>query len=375
MPQFQIFAKPVGPICNLACSYCYYLNKKSLYPKDQQFFMPDDILGKYIAQHIEASTEPIINFSWHGGEPLLAGLQFYKKVVELQNKYKSSSQKVINGIQTNGILINDEWCDFLSKKNFIVGLSLDGPEELHNINRFSVNNASSFQRTFQAFKLLQEYNIICEILCVVNADNVKYPLEVYRFFKQLGVEYITFLPLVVPDPQSFSRVSKHSVASRNFGIFLNIIFDEWLEYDIGKVKIQIFEEAARTAFKQDHTLCIFKETCGGVPVVEHNGDFYSCDHYVDKDHYLGNITSIKLSELLDSNIQKEFGLEKLKKLPNFCISCEFRNMCNGGCPKNRILNTPDGEPELNYLCEGYKLFFSHCKPFIDSISKEWHQNK
>jgi len=375
MPEFQLFAKPAGPKCNLVCTYCYYLDKKNLYPKDDSFLMPEAILEKYIAQHIEASKEDIIHFSWHGGEPLLAGLPFFKKVVALQNKYKPSSQKIINGIQSNGTLITEEWCDFFSKNNFIVGLSLDGPKELHNMHRYAVNKTSSFQKSVQAFNLLQQYHISGEILCVVNADNVKYPLEVYGFFKELGAEYITFIPLVNPDSESNTGVSKNSVPSKAYGEFLCTIFDEWLEHDIGKLKIQIFEEAARTAFNQDHTLCVFKETCGGVPVIEHNGDFYSCDHYVDKKHLVGNISNATVRKLLDSDKQKTFGQEKLDKLPNYCISCEFRKMCNGGCPKNRIMHTPDGEAGLNYLCDGYKLFFSHCKPFINAIAEEWHQNK
>ncbi len=217
-------------------------------------------------------------------------------------------------------------------------------------------------------------DIIPEILCVVNAENVKYPLVVYKFFKNLGARYITFLPLVEHDPDSSNVVSGKSVRSSDFGYFLSSIFDEWVEKDIGNIKIQIFEEAARTAFNQEHTLCIFKVNCGGVPVVEHTGDFYSCDHYVNSDHLLGNIRDHSLADFLDSDRQQIFGRAKSVSLPEYCISCEVRSMCNGECPKNRFITTPDGESGLNYLCKGYKYFFNHCRPFVEAITTAWNRS-
>jgi uncharacterized protein len=214
-----------------------------------------------------------------------------------------------------------------------------------------------------------------ELLTVVSGVNVNFPAEVYRFFKQLGSIYITFLPLVERDHLSESGASNISVPSEAFGVFLSTIFDEWADEDIGRIKIQIFEEAARTAFNQEHTLCIFKKSCGSVPVVEHNGDFYSCDHYVDKEHLVGNINEISLAEMLDSDRQKEFGQAKLVDLPEFCLGCEVRDMCNGECPKNRFIHTPAGEPGLNYLCAGYRRFFNHIKPFVEAIAREWCNQK
>jgi len=371
--EFQIFAKPVGPVCNLSCRYCYYLGKKSLYPDADHFLMSDDILEKYVIQHIKASTDTTINFSWHGGEPLLAGIDFYREVVKLQRKHRPADSKIVNGIQTNGTLIDNDWGNFLAAEGFIVGISIDGPGDLHNDYRRTRDDDTTLQHVIRGYELLQKHGVLLEILCVVNADNVKYPLVIYNFFKQLGARYITFLPLVETQPDSPTGASRNSVPSEEFGYFLSAIFDEWVEKDIGKIKVQIFEEAARTAFNQEHTLCIFKVECGGVPVVEHTGDFYSCDHYVDSEHLLGNVRDHSLSYFLDSERQKAFGQFKSTSLPQYCLDCDVRPMCNGECPKNRFITTPDGEPGLNYLCNGYKYFFNHCRPFVEAISAAWER--
>ena len=373
--EFQIFAKPVGAECNLRCSYCYYLGKKNLYCGSKPLLMTDDILENYIIQHIKASTEQIISFSWHGGEPLLAGIDFFRKIVALQKKHQPAGKKIINGIQTNGTLLNESWCNFLVSENFSVGISIDGPEKMHDLHRLTGDNSSTFMKVLSGYKLLQKIGIQPEILCVVNAGNVKYPNEVYNFFRQLNASYITFLPLVERLPGTVTEVSRDSVPSEEFGRFLCKVFGEWVEKDIGSVKIQIFEEAARVAFNQEHTLCIFKVNCGGVPVLEHNGDFYSCDHYVDSDHLLGNIMNKSLSHLLDSIDQQAFGLLKSGSLPKFCRECEVLAMCNGECPKNRFICTPEGDPGLNYLCNGYKLFFNHCRPFVEAITAAWESQK
>jgi uncharacterized protein len=371
--EFQIFVKPVGPLCNLNCYYCYYLEKVDLYPGQKSFRMPDNILEEYVIQHINASTEPVISFSWHGGEPTMAGLDYFKKVVELQRKYQPHDKQIVNGIQTNGTLLNNEWCKFFAQQSFAVGISIDGPKKFHDLYRLSKDGKSTFEQTMNGYRFLEQHEVLCEILCVVNAHNVHYPLEVYRFFKQLNAKYITFLPLVEYRPDSANSVSERTVPAEAFGTFLCTIFDEWLEHDIGQVKVQIFEEAARTAFRQEHTLCIFKKTCGGVPVIEHNGDFYSCDHFVDAEHLLGNILEIPLVELLDSKEQEAFGHVKLDTLPRYCLGCEVRDMCNGECPKNRFIKTPDGEEQLNYLCAGYKKFFNHCRPFVEQVADLWRR--
>jgi len=257
----------------------------------------------------------------------------------------------------------------------VVGISIDGTENLHDLNRISGTEQPTFQKVVQGYNLLREYRVPVEILCVVHAENVKYPNEVYGFFREIGTSFITFLPLVersLFDPRTASSLS---VPPGAFGKFLCTIFDEWVEKDIGSIKIQVIEEALRIAFNQDHTLCIFKMTCGGVPVVEHNGDFYSCDHYVNKAHLLGNIMDIPLKDLLDHEKQKAFGQAKLDTLPQYCLDCEVRSMCNGECPKNRFIHAPDGEPGLNYLCEGYKMFFNHCIPFVEAVASTWKSQK
>jgi len=335
--------------------------------------MSVELLEKYIIQHIEASSGPTIFFSWHGGEPTLAGLQYFQRIVEIQRKYGPKNCQIVNGLQTNGTLLDENWCRFLSAENFVVGISIDGPDELHSIFRCSVDGRSSFGEAIRGYQLLQSYGITCEILCVVNAYNVAQPLQVYHFFKELKVRFISFLPLVEELPSQENRVSERTVPAKAFGEFLCTIFDEWKANDIGTIKIQIFEEAIRTAFNLEHTLCIFRKTCGGVPVIEKNGDFYSCDHYVDHQHLVGSITETPFVELLESPVQIGFGNIKLSSLPQYCLKCEVRDMCNGGCPKDRFIIAPDGSPGLNYLCEGYQLFFNHCKPFVEQVAEVWRQ--
>jgi uncharacterized protein len=404
--EFQVLVKPAGGMCNLDCAYCYYLEKEHLFKapsgRDKTeshsdrhpfrgstsaedtfpgvkpgksrfsgFKMDDYILEEYIGQHIKASTGSAISFCWHGGEPLMAGIDFYRKAVELQKKYLPPGKIILNGIQTNGTLVDEEWCRFFALEKFTVGLSMDGPEQFHDIYRRDKRGKSVYKKVLQSFRLLRDHGITPEILCVVHSGNSGHPLEIYRFFRELGVRYLAFLPLVCNDPQRKSGVTPLSVRPEKFGDFMIAVFDEWVANDIGKIKVQLFEEAARTAFNQDHTLCIFKQTCGGVPVVERNGDFYPCDHYVRPAYLAGNILETGLDRLLDGRSQKDFGISKLTTLPKYCLDCEVRQMCNGECPKNRFLKTPDGEEGLNYLCAGYKKFFNHCRPFIKAISIAW----
>ncbi len=378
--EFQVFVKPAGSLCNLSCTYCYYLEKEHLFSHGKPFRMSDDILEKYIIQHIEASTEPVIQFSWHGGEPTVLGVDYFRNVVDLQRKHRPAGRRIVNGMQTNGTLIDEEWSRFLAEEHFMVGISLDGPQEMHNLYRVTKDQKPTYDQAVRGFQLLKQHGVLCEILCVVNHYNVQYPIQVYRFFKKLEAKYISFLPLVEPHLEAREGVSSHTVPSEAFGDFLCTIFDEWAAEDIGQIKVQIFEEAARTAFGQGHTLCIFRKICGGVPVIEHNGDFYSCDHFVDAEHYLGNITEMPLVKLLDSPSQRAFGRAKLNTLPSYCHTCEVKEMCNGECPKNRFLQTPDSEDRLNYLCAGYKRFFTHCRPFVTEVAAQWqrqnltHQN-
>ena len=369
--EFQVFVKPVGARCNLACSYCYYPAMEDIVAPPPGSRMPDDVLELYIRQHIEASTEPEIFFSWHGGEPTLAGLDFYRKALKYQARYRPSGKTIVNGIQTNATAITEEWGSFLREGRFHVGISLDGPERYHNINRTSHSGKGSFTDVIRGLEIIRKNNVPHEFLCVVSDDNAHDPLEVYRFFKNLGATYITFLPLVEMSAAVPGEASRRSVKPLDFGKFLSAIFDEWVEQDIGNLKVQVFEEALRTAFNQEHTLCIFRPVCGGVPVVEMNGDFFSCDHYVTPEHRIGNIHDTTLASLLDHPGQKAFGLSKKNTLPRYCLECEVLDMCNGECPKNRFITTPSGEPGLNYLCEGYRYFFNHCRPFVSEVARIW----
>lgn len=369
--DFQVFVKPTGSICNLGCHYCYYLKKEFLYPERESFCMPDIILEEYIVQHIEASAEPVIRFSWHGGEPTVLGLDYFRNIVAIQRKYQPLDQRIANGMQTNGILLDEDWCQFLADEGFFVGLSLDGPQEMHDRHRLTKGGQPTFDQTMQGYELLRQHQVSTDLLCVVNAHNVRFPTELYRFFKQIGAKYVSFLPMVELQSDAQGGINPLTVPADEWGNFLCTIFDEWVSQDIGQIKIQIFEEAARTAFGQEHSLCIFRPICGDIPVVEHNGDFYSCDHFVDKKHHLGNIIETPLVKLLNSPAQRAFGKAKLDFLPRYCRECEVRDMCHGECPKNRFIRTPDGEEGLNYLCAGYKRFFSHCKPFIAEVADEW----
>ncbi len=369
--EFQVFVKPVGASCNLRCSYCYYLEKAGLYKGEGIALMPDNILEKYIHDHLEASTDSTVFFSWHGGEPMLAGIDFYKRALSYQEKHNRGNKLIVNGMQTNATLVDDEWCRFLAGNNFYMGVSIDGPENLHNSFRKAGNGTDTFSETLNGYRLLKKYNIQTEILTVVSSANARRPAEVYRFLKSLDSPFLTFLPLVERITSNPGEVSEASVEPGEFGHFLCTVFDEWVSEDIGNIKIQIIEEAVRTAFGQDHTLCIFKKTCGGVPVVERNGDFYSCDHYVDGEHLVGNVKETALTSMLDSPQQEAFGEAKSVTLPGYCLECEVLDMCNGECPKNRFIDTPEGEPGLNYLCTGYRHFFNHIRPFVNAVSTEW----
>ena len=367
--DFQVFIKPVGARCNLRCRYCYYLNRGNLYGSGIEAVMNDETLENCIRQLFAASSGDTVLFTWHGGEPLLAGIDFYEKVLSMQQKLAPPGKSFLNGIQTNATIINDEWCKFLAGNRFVVGVSIDGPKVFHDAMRHTFLQHGSFEKTLHGYWLLHSYGVNPEILCVVNSHNVNHPLAVYDFFKLLDVGSITFLPLVEKDDRRAEKVSQASVPALSFGHFLSAIFDEWVKNDIGLVEIQIFEEALRTAFNQEHSLCIFRERCGGVPVVEQNGDFYPCDHYVEPSRSLGNMNDQPLTYFLNHPAQKAFGDAKWNTLPQYCIRCKVRNMCNGECPKNRFITSPKGEPGLNYLCEGYKYFFNHCKPFIKSVSE------
>ena len=325
---FQIFVKPAGAACNLGCHYCYYLGKGHLGGAGAPLRMPGDLLEEYIAQHIAASPDEVIRFSWHGGEPLVLGLDYFRLIVDLQRRRLPARRSIANGMQTNGTLLDAAWGRFLAAEGFSVGLSLDGPRETHNRHRITRDGQPTFDRTMRGYEVLRHHGVLTDILCVVGAHNVRHPAEVYGFFKQIGAAYVTFLPLVERQPGLPGGVSPDTVPAEAWGDFLCAIFDEWVAGDIGRIKVQIIEEAARTAFGQEHSLCLFRPVCGDIPVIDCNGDFYSCDHFVNPDHCVGNIRATPLVDLLESQAQRAFGLAKQERLPQVCRVCAVRDMCH-----------------------------------------------
>jgi uncharacterized protein len=354
---FHVMTKPIGAICNLDCEYCFYLDKEKLYPNARSFRMTDAVLENYVRQYIESQKVNEVAFAWQGGEPTLMGVDFYRRALEFQEKHRRPGMRILNTFQTNGVLLNDEWAKLFKENNFLVGISIDGPPRLHDKYRYDKKGRPSSADVIRGLRVLQKHNVDYNVLCVVNRYNGDYPLEVYRYFKQLGVEFIQFIPAV--ERLGGKNVTERSVRARQYGKFLCAIFDEWVVNDIGKIYVQTFEVALEAWLGYQPSLCIFNETCGNALAIEHNGDLYSCDHFVNQEHFLGNITETSMWELVTSPFQRKFGTNKQDTLPQYCRECEVRFVCNGECPKNRFIDAPTGEPGLNYLCAGYKMFFNH----------------
>lgn len=381
---FQVMLKPAGSACNLNCTYCYYLEKKNLYPDVSKFRMSDNLLEEFTRQFIEANEVPVVTFTWQGGEPTLMGLDFYRKAIELQKKY-AGGKRIENAFQTNGTTLNDDWCKFLSDNKILVGVSIDGPEHNHNRYRKTVSGGPTFKRVMKGIELLQKYRVEFNTLSVVNDYNVHFATETYRFLKSIGSVFMQFLPvvervaaddaetvlrLVDPDYTEDASVTDWSVKPPDFGRFLIRIFDEWVRNDVGRYYVQIFDATLANMVGEMPGVCVFAQTCGDALVMEHNGDLFTCDHFVYPDHYLGNILETPLAELARSQMQFDFGVSKRNRLPRHCLRCDVRYACNGECPKHRFSMSPDGEPGLNYLCEGYKLFFHHVRPYMEFMAKE-----
>lgn len=365
---FNVMVKPIGPICNLRCEYCFYLHKSELYRDTESFRMDDAVLERFIETYIACQPGPVIPFVWQGGEPTLMGLEFFQRVVELQKKHNLPGKRFTNSIQTNGTMFDNKWVNFLKQEEFLVGLSLDGPEEFHNQYRVDANGKGTWSQVLEAFYLLTEYGVDVNILCVVNGTNAEHPREMYRFFRESGVEYLQFIPLV----ESFEQgsISARSVTGSVYGKFLVTVFNEWLRDGLGDIFIQTFEEALRAVVGIGSGLCVFSKECGRQLIMEHNGDLYSCDHFVSPQYLLGNIMTSDLLQVLDSNRQQAFGKKK-SDLPAECIVCSARAWCHGGCPKNRI-ETTNGLG-LNHLCQGYKQFFTYIQPFMSRIAETLKQ--
>ncbi len=361
---FHVMAKPTGAACNLDCHYCFFLKKEALY-RGSGFRMSDEVMEAHIRQTIEAQPgAPEVTMAWQGGEPTLMGLEFYRRAMEVERRCRKPGQAVLNTIQTNGILLDEEWCAFLRENSFLVGISVDGPREMHDVYRRDKGGHPTFDRVIRAVRLMQAAQVEFNILCTVNAVNSRHPLEVYRFFRdELQARYLQLIPIVerANDSgfQEGDTVTDRSVRSEQYGRFLNEIFDEWVRRDVGQMFVQMFDGVLASWVRGHSSLCIFRPTCGDGVALEHNGDLYSCDHFVEPAHLLGNVRETPLLQLVGSDKQRKFGQDKQDSLPRYCRECEFLFTCHGECPKNRFVLAPDGEPGLNYLCAGLKAFFGH----------------
>jgi uncharacterized protein len=377
---FHVLAKPTGAVCNLDCTYCFFLSKEALYP-GSDFRMHDDVLEIYIRQLLESQPERV-SIAWQGGEPTLMGIEFYQRMMALVAKYRRQGQTVEHTIQTNATRLDDAWCAFFAEHGFLVGVSVDGPREIHDCYRVDKGGAGTFDAVMRGWELLQRHNVECNVLCTVHAGNAERGLEVYRFFRdQMGAKFVQFIPIVErvnadmvmvanvgwgaradgERPlylQAGNRVTERSVQPEQLGQFLIDVFDEWVRLDVGRIYVQMFDVTLGAHVGQ-YTLCVFSPTCGNAVALEHNGDLYSCDHFVEPSYKLGNIREQHMAEMVASPQQRKFGADKEDSLPKFCRECAVRYACNGGCPKDRFATTPDGEGGLNYLCAGYKRFFEY----------------
>lgn len=362
-----VMLKPIGAVCNLGCTYCYYLEKKELYlDKGSKTIMSDDLLERFVSQYIEAQTMQPILFTWHGGEPLMRDISFYKKALELQRKYAKGKQ-ISNTLQTNGTLLNDEWCEFFRENNFLIGISIDGSKPFHDKYRTTKDLRPTFDHVVRGINLLKKHRVEYNIMGVVNDFNMNYPLEFYQFFKDIDSHYIQFSPAVERDRNG--NVTQWSVTPEKWGDFLIAIFNEWVRKDVGTYFVQYFDSALANWVGVDPGICIFAKNCGHAGVMEFNGDVYSCDHFVYPQYKLGNINDKTLMEMMYSKQQTEFGLAKSASLSSQCKQCKYLFACRGECPKNRISKTQSGE-EINYLCNGYYKFFEHIAPYMDFMRKE-----
>ena len=369
LPAFHVMAKPTGAACNLDCAYCFFLKKDALYP-GSRFRMSDEVMESYVRQALEANQQTI---AWQGGEPTLMGLDFFRRAVELEKKYLKRGQPIENTFQTNGILLDDDWCEFLRENRFLVGISLDGPRELHDAYRRDKGGNPTFDRVVAAIRRMQAHRVEFNVLCTVNAVNGRHPLEVYRFFRdEIGARYLQFIPIVEKEEEGTrgegnsrgardegDKITDRSVSGEAYGRFLIEIFDEWVKRDVGSTFVTFFDAVLASYVYGESSLCVLRPACGDALVLEHNGDLYSCDHFVEPNYRLGNILEVPLAELAGSERQRAFGQAKSAALPRPCRECKWLFTCHGECPKNRGLKTPDGEPGLNWLCAGLTAFFKH----------------
>lgn len=372
-----VMPKPVGSACNMACRYCYYLEKKKFYPDAGRQMMSEATLEEFTRQYIAAQTTPEVMFTWHGGEATLRPVDFYRKAVALQRKY-AGGRRIENCLQTNATLLTDEWCRFLKEEGWLVGVSIDGPQEFHDEYRLTGAGKPSFMNVLRGIRMLQRHGVEWNALAVVNDYNADYPVEFYRFFKQIGCRFIQFTPVVerlkpdsmLADVSVNGEVTDFSVTPEQWGNFLCGVFDEWVKGDVGEVFVQLFDATLANWVGATPGVCTLAPQCGHAAAMEWNGDVYSCDHFVFPAYKLGNIHESTLIEMMGSDRQLKFGADKRDKLPRQCRECCWLFACNGECPRNRFARTADGESGLNYLCEGYSKFFAHVAPYMDFMKRE-----
>lgn len=381
-----IMLKPAGSLCNLRCKYCYYFEKNQLYQQDKNHVITDALLEKFIKDYIESQVSPEVLFTWHGGETLMRPIAFYEKALKLQ-KFYGRGRHIENCIQTNGTLITEEWCKFFKKNAFLVGVSIDGPQEFHDEYRKTVGGGPSFQKVMKGIRLLNKHGVEWNALAVVNDFNVDYPLDFYHFFKEIGCHYIQFTPIVerivtrsdgltlAPGMTEGGEITDFSVTPEQWGDFLCTIFDEWVRNDVGNYYVQLFDATLANWVGVTPGICSMSENCGHAGVMEYNGDVYSCDHFVYPEYKLGNLKEKTLYEMMNSAKQMEFAKNKKQRLPQQCKECKFLFACHGECPKNRFLRDRYGIPGLNYLCKGYYKFFEHVAPYMDFMKKEYEAQR
>lgn len=377
-----VMLKPAGAHCNLACKYCYYLEKNKLYPTAQRHLMSDEMLEQFTREYIEAQTMNQVLFTWHGGEPLLRSIDFYRKALSLQQKY-AGGRRIDNVIQTNGTLLTDEWCEFFAQNHWLVGISIDGPQPDHDHYRLTAAGKPSWKKVMQGIKLLKKHGVEWNAMAVVNAYNANHPLEFYRFFKENGCQFLQFTPIVerltrhedgrtlasLADKDEIS-LSEASVVPEQWGYFLCAIFDEWVRKDVGKIFVEIFDCTLANWMGVSPGICAYSKECGHAGVMEHNGDVYSCDHFVFPEYKLGNIRDHSLIDMLYGEQQQEFSRLKHSSLPRQCKECDMEFACHGECPKNRFMKDKYGDSGLNYLCPGYYHYYQHVAPYMDYMKQE-----
>lgn len=387
----HLMAKPVGPLCNLDCGYCFYLEKEQFYPPRAKFRMPDEVLRAYVRRYIEGQATPEVEFTWQGGEPTLMGLEFFRRAVALQREH-AGGKVIRNSLQTNGTLLDEEWCAFLAAERFTVGISIDGPREIHDAQRPDKHGRSSFDDTMRGLQLLREHGVAFNVLVTVTRRSSAHGLEIYRFLRDAGVRHIQFNPVVerqpggeqpvklhfarppalsrrAPAPVAPPPVTADSVQRGAYGDFLIAVFDEWVRNDVGTVHVMNFEWALASWMQLPATVCLFSKRCGKAMIVEHGGDVYSCDHFMYPEYRIGNVLQDALAALADSPAQQAFGSAKEDRLPEYCRRCPYLFACNGECPKNRFAQSPDGESGMNYLCPSYEKYFRHITQAMNGMAQ------